>query len=167
MAKPTIIDVRAGGNSYTLEVLKKKSQYIASIDGRKYETFRMTSSSSFDGANEDFPIEIQGERFILAVRRKSIRLVKDCRYIDNGEEFREASPLPKWTWIYFSLHVPIVFLLVGGIVGFSILFGGSSLCFGIARSRLNNTKKHILCSLITFASWVIAFILGILVYVFL
>jgi len=157
---PINIYVQVNGTSHTIEVTNKKREYFVCIDGQKYKTFTTGKNSNFGEHHEDFPIEVQGENFILTVRGKKIRLVKEGQYIDNGEMFKPAMPPPKWIWVFVFLHVVFFFAIVGGAIGGAFAAGGAFGCLSISRSGKSITKKILFCSIITIACWIGAILLA-------
>jgi len=157
---PIIIHVHVNNIPHTIEVTNKRREYSVSIDGQKYKTFTTGKNSSFGEHHEDFPIEVQGESFILTVRRKKIRLAKEGQYIDNGEAFKPAMPPPKWIWVFVSLHVLFFFAIVGGAIGGAFAGGGAFACLSVSRSERSTMKKIFFCSLITIGCWIGAILLA-------
>ena len=157
---PINIHVQVNSTPHSIEVTNKRREYFVSIDGQKYKTFTTGKNSSFGEHHEDFPIEVQGENFILTVRGKKIRLVKEDRYIDNNETFKPAMPPPKWIWIFVSLHVVFFFAIVGGAIGGAFAAGGAVACLSISRSEKSITKKLFFCSMITIGCWIGAILLA-------
>ena len=118
------------------------------------------AKSGMGGPHEDFPIDVHGENFLLAVRGKTIRLVKDGRYLDGKyEDHIPAKPLPGWIWIFFILHIALFFAIVGGAVGGAIAGGGITLCYSVARKNPSHGKGILYCSLVTLGSYVLGIII--------
>lgn len=141
-------------NRHTVDVQIRGASYTVLIDGREYSTFKLSVTSVWFGAQEDFPISMDGTGYIVAVRRKKIRLVKDGKYLDNGETFVPATGLPKWFWIFVALNLLIAVVGKGG--AFHILAGlaGATFCGGVARGKMRTVLKIGICILITAGVWV-------------
>ena len=157
MARTTNIPLFVNGEEHMVSVRVQKNEYIAGLDGVDYCTYN-TAENSYKNfwlsnffPNEDFPIIIYGETYIISVRGSKIRLAKDNRYIDTGEEFTHAQPMPKWYWVFFALNIALV--LRGGAIGGAFGGGGAFGCAAIAAGSKNTAYKVIVCTAITLACW--------------
>lgn len=159
MGKPVTLSVEVNGGTHTVEVKNVKKQYLVSIDGQYYNAFNIGKCSSYVH-NEDLPIEVQGEFFILAIRGSKVRLAKNGVYTDNGEVFSPAMPPPKWVWIFTVMHVLFFLFVVGGAVGGGFAGGGAIACVSVAQSGKSTMTKVIHCILITVGCWVCALIIA-------
>lgn len=158
MAKAVSIPVWAQGTEYKVSIMKQGKQFLVQIDGNNYGTFTTGANSNFLFVNEDLPIEIYGEQFVLAVRGTKYRMVKDGRYIDNGEEFFSAKPLPKYLWVFYILNIALVG--VGGLLGALIGILGINISMRLQNKNLS-TAANIAANIgITLGCWVVYFILG-------
>ena len=147
---------------HVLEVIVKGSNYTVKIDGNNFHVYQQNAASFWFGAEEDFPMEIDGVQYILAVRKRRIRLVSNGVYIDNGEPFVPSMPMPKWIWVFFILLALIPIISLGGAINLLIAFAGITLCALVARSTIQSGPlKVLLCVLITISAWVLwFFVLG-------
>lgn len=157
MAKPISLSVENGHN---VDVTRKGSKYIVKIDGNDYQTFKLGTASSLLGANEDFPITVDGVDYILAVRGNQLRLANEGKYIDSGEEFVPQKPFPKWFFVFAVLNIAIPVISLGGALNALIGFGGAALCATVTNGKIKSTPvKVLLCTLITVAAWILWIVL--------
>lgn len=155
MAKKVLLPV----GQHTMEVTVKGSNYNVRIDGNEFCNYKHGSISYWFGAEEDFPMEIDGVQYILSVRKNKIRLVSNGVYIDNGQPFVPARPMPKWIWVFAILLILIPIVSVGGAINILIALGGISLCALVARSAIKSgALKVLLCVLVTVTFYAIWFL---------
>jgi len=157
MANHTDLGVSVKGTEHIVSISKKWSTFTVSVDGVEYQTYK-TGKNSLLVINEDFPLEIDGEAFIIALRGNKKRLVNNNQYIDNGEEFIAAKPLPKWAWIFVILNFALVAL--GGAIPAGFGVGGAAGCAGVINSGRSTANKVALCCLITVGCWLGALFLA-------
>ncbi len=143
----------ANGQGINVQV-KGKNLTITS-NGENVGTYKV-KSSFFTGLEDDVTINVGGEEYIVAVRgNKSIRLAKDGRYIDDGSDFHEVVPAPKWVTVFHVLNWAIVVISFGGAIPAGLSALGSFGCANIAKSSKPIGLKLVLCILLTVAMWAV------------
>lgn len=149
----TTLPLQVNGTNHTVEITKNKKMYSVTIDGQEYKTFSLGKKSILGMIpHEDFPMEVQGEQFILALRSDKIRLAKDGKYMNNDEAFTPAIPLPIWVWIFV---VASLGLFVGGAIGGGLGAGAALGCLSVSRQNKPIAARIGICVAITAGCWII------------
>ena len=154
----TTLPLSINGTEHAVEVTKNKKEYSVVIDGQEYKTFSLGKNSFFGQLpHEDFPIEVQGESYILALRMEGLRLVKNGKYIDNDEEFVSAVPLPSWVWIFVVANLALILVggAIGGALGVAVAFG----CLALARQNTSTKARIGVLAGMTVVTWVAFFLI--------
>ena len=157
-SKTTTLPVQVNGTEHTVEVTKNKKEYIVAIDGQEYQTFSLGKNSVFGQIpHEDFPIKIEGEQYIIALRMEDLQVVKDGKYVATGEAFRPAEPLPIWVWIFVVANLALIFVggAIGGALGGGVAFG----CLMLARGNTSVGARIGVLAGMTVLTWVAFFLI--------
>ena len=151
-SKTTTLSVQVNGTEHTVEVTKNKKEYAVAIDGQEYKTFSLGKNSFFGQIpHEDFPIEVQGEQYILALRMEDLQLVKNGKYIATDEDCKPAEPLPMWVWIFVAANLALI--LVGGVIGGAMGGAVAFACLMFARGNAPTSKIMMVLGGMTIAIW--------------
>lgn len=151
--------VAIGGATHMVVAERYRNSINLIVDGIPQNSFPVTAANNFFALEMDIPVYVAGCNMIVAARGKNFRLAADGRYIDNGEVFAPARPLPGWAWVFVALTFLIPILSMGGIVNFAIGIGGGMLCALVARSKMQSTALKVLsCVGITVATYVVWFL---------
>ena len=138
------------GVEHVVSVRKKWTSYIVSINGIEYKTFKLGKNSAF-APNEDFPLVIGGQEYILALRAQKIRLAKDGRYLGHDEEHIPVQPFPKWVWIFFVANIGLI--AMGGAIPAGFGAAGLVGCASLMQTNKNMGYKLGACILATVGAW--------------
>lgn len=113
------------------------------------------------GGQGDLPVIVEGLDITVARRKTVTRLAANGQYMDTGEAFVPAQPVPGWTWVFVALNAVISIVSMGGWVNILIEIGGIVLCGVVARSKIKSTGgKAFACVGVTVAAWVAWFALN-------
>ena len=156
MAKPILLSININEQQHSISVVRKGQNYLISLDNCDAQEYKIGKSSQLLGVNEDFPVEIDEQKCLVAIRGKKIRLVANGTYVDNGEVFKPVSPIPKWYWVFFVLNILMPIISVGGAISMALAALGIYGSVAIARKEEKSIVfRVILCSLITLGAWLL------------
>lgn len=152
-------------NGNNVKVTRNLRKIYVDINGLPYTTFNLSGESSLLAVQEDYPIKINGEKYILAIRGYKTRIAYNGRYLDNNEEFKPKVKLPKWSWIFFALNILIPIISIGGIINVCFALVGIGICTFVIRSeRIPTPVRIIICTATTIVIWLV-WILYMLIYI--
>ncbi len=147
------------GNGHTMEVTRSKGFYVVTIDGQESNSFKPSLASSFLVMHEDFPINMDGKEYVLAVRNSKVRLALSGRYVDNGENFKPSTKLPIWFWVICVIDLAL--LILGGALGGLLGAFAASISAIVARTEMPVVIRILLSVLLTIVAYVLWFVIAV------
>lgn len=141
--KVTAWDVQVGENVHHIEFKKNK----ISIDGaepQKLKEFQITRVTGF----QQVSIHVDTEVLTLYISTfGEYALVQNGIDLATGQPY-DATPLPKWVWVFWILFIVDFFGLVGGALGAVINFLGAAAVTKIISKHEDSTGKRVTLSIL-------------------
>jgi hypothetical protein len=164
MALNTTLQIQVNNVVHEVAVARRGSMYHVGVDGAPLYEFKRNVASDWLGVSEDFPIMVDNQPVIVAVRNAKVRLAVNGYYIDTNEIYEPTRKVPKWYWVFLVLNVLIPVVSLGGALPFLLALGGTSGCAAVARSKIQKTlPKVLICIGITLAAWAVLIAMFVLV----
>ena len=157
--KITEWDVQVGENTHHIEFKKNK----ISIDGaapQKLKEFQITRVTGF----QQVSIPVDTEVLTLYISTfGEYALVQNGIDLATGEPY-DATPLPKWVWVFWILFIVDFAVVMGGALGAVFNFlGAGAVTKIVSKHEESKSKRAILATLTWFGITVAEAIIALLI----
>ncbi len=149
MAKKHTLTTESG---YGVMVEVKGKNYTVSTVAGEIGTFKL-KGGFFTAIEEDIPITVNEQQYIVAVRGNKVRLVANGTYLDNGKEFKAAVPAPAWVIAFYIANFAVIVVALGGALPVALACLGTVSCAKASKSNLPTIARVIICIVITLVVW--------------